>query len=748
MNFIKNLKIRTKLILLVLLALIIMSITNINSVNQTDKIAKLSTYTYNTVSIPTGHVVHMSNAYGSIRASVRDLAIYSSDEENQANKKIIENSIAEFEEHLQDYADYLSTYNITSGEEYNLFSSTKSKFADYKTIILNVISQGMQNDLEAVKETLKSASAIATVLTKDLEALSDLNIKMAEDSNNTSVETFNSSIVLVSVSFGLSLIVLMAFAFLIIRLIVAPTREMLDVAKNVSKGNLNVNIRIGSRDEIGMLSREFSVLINTLKRIIDDLARVSAEHEAGDTDARIDESAYEGAYRDLALRLNHMLKSYVDGTYEILDCVNGFGLGDFNAKIRQFPGKKQRINTSIESLRANLNSVNSDIQKLVNSAIDGNLSERVDARSYKGNWFEIIDRLNKLLNIIIAPINEASEVMNMISAANFTRRVQGDYKGDFLIIKTSLNNTIDNISLYIKEISETLNCLANNNFDQEITREYVGEFKSIKEAINNIIVNMNRVLAEINIATVQVASGATQISESSMVLASGATEQASSVEVLNATIETINEKTQLNAKNAEEADHISDISKKNAEKGNKEMQEMLVSMDGIKDASNSILKIIKVIEDISFQTNLLALNAAVEAARAGEHGKGFAVVAEEVRNLAARSQRAAKETTSLIDDTITKINDGTKIAAITASSLETIVTDVNKVSDIIEEIAVSSRDQASALSQLSLGIEQIAEVVQKNSATSEEAASASQELSSQSDTLENMVSVFKLRKQR
>ena len=202
--------------------------------------------------------------------------------------------------------------------------------------------------------------------------------------------------------------------------------------------------------------------------------------------------------------------------------------------------------------------------------------------------------------------------------------------------------------------------------------------------------------------------------------------------------------TKQNAGNAEEAAKLVDMCSISAEDGNKAVKDMNTSMEEINASSKKIAEIIKEIDGIAFQTNLLALNAAVEAARAGEHGKGFAVVAEEVRTLAQRSAKAAKDTQTLIEDSVSKADNGAKLAGKCGDGLQEIVKNVKKTADLTKEITSASGEQSEGIGQVNSAIQQMDQLTQQNAANAEETASASEELTAQAQNLKDQVEVLLL----
>lgn len=283
---------------------------------------------------------------------------------------------------------------------------------------------------------------------------------------------------------------------------------------------------------------------------------------------------------------------------------------------------------------------------------------------------------------------------------------------------------------------------AEGDFSAEIQK--VSEKDSLGESLITMKGALNDLLGQVNNAVDQVTSGADQVSQASQNLSQGATEQASSLEEITSSTNEINSQSKQNAENATEAHAIAKQATQDAQSGNEQMLQLSQIMNRINSSSDEINKVVKVIDDIAFQINLLALNANVEAARAGKYGKGFAVVADEVRNLAVKSADSVKETTQMVQDTVTNIKAGTEAAEATATQLGSIVEGSTKVADFLEEIAQASREQAQAIEQITEGLDQIDQATQASTASAEESASASEELAGQAQQLRSMVAEFTL----
>jgi methyl-accepting chemotaxis protein len=538
----------------------------------------------------------------------------------------------------------------------------------------------------------------------------------------------------------------MLLAVVIALFISNPIKRLLNVAKKVAEGDLNVDIDDSSKDETGMLAKSFGDVVEVINKLTLDIENTINKFRVnGDIDAKIDSAAFTGSYKRVADGVNRLCESVIKDTFVLLDVFEDISNGNFDMEIEKFPGKKAVVNRRVDAFLSRIRGTRSEIMNIAKNAAEGNLNVKADGGKYKGGWAELMDGLNKLVDAVSNPLGEIGEALFEMAKGKIDKKVTGSYMGEFDAIKYAVNATGETTLSYVKEISDILGAVSEGDLRASVEREYLGSYAPIKLALNTILDSLNASMNEIANSSDQVLSGARQISQSAAYLAEGSTRQASAVEELSAATTLINEKTRDNSDHANNADGLSQESTEKAVTGNNTMRTMMRAMENVKESSENIQKIIRVIDDISFQTNLLALNAAVEAARAGENGRGFSVVADEVRSLSLKSQEAAKEITGMIEDSMEKVGGGMNAAEATAAALETIVNTVAQVSGLVSQIAEVSYEQAESIEQIAIGINEISAVTQTNSATSEECAAASEQLNSQAETLKNMASYFKLR---
>ncbi|NVD08637.1 PAS domain-containing protein [Vibrio sp. JPW-9-11-11] len=337
------------------------------------------------------------------------------------------------------------------------------------------------------------------------------------------------------------------------------------------------------------------------------------------------------------------------------------------------------------------------VESLIQKAIAGELSERIDTSVYTGFMRELGDGINNLLDTMVAPLGQCIDVMSQVADGNLNVTMPDD-------------NT--------------------------------GEFARLSNAVNTSIVNLRNMVEKITQSSARVATASTEIAEGNNDLSQRVEAQASNLEETAASMEQMTATVRQNADNARGANELSDDAAKKASKGGEVVGQAVSAMAEINDASKKIADIIGVIDEIAFQTNLLALNAAVEAARAGEQGRGFAVVAGEVRNLAQRSAAAAKEIKGLIKDSVEKVDEGSRLVDESGATLNEIVEAVEKVTELIAQIASSSQEQSTGIDEINRAVATMDEMTQQNASLVEQTSAASQSLKDEGKQLLHLMNFF------
>lgn len=578
-----------------------------------------------------------------------------------------------------------------------------------------------------------------------------------------------------------------------VRVKLLTIQDNMTLISNGDTSSLEEIMKVGRLSLNDNMTPAMISMMQNIKNLIEEVNRISAESTNGNVIAsRGDASLFKGGFREIIAGFNETLDSISTPLQDMTKVLNAMAVNDFTSEITDdYKGDYEKLGGALKSVTKSLLSAqdvavkisNGDVSDLENfkrigrrsendkllpafvqmmetidslikettliahSASEGELGIRGDTSKFKGGYEQAVMAVNGLLDAVEAPVNEITDLMSKLNeTGTLNLKVNGEYKGKFLILSDSINRTVFGLSAIISQISKTITEMAGYDLSMGHMRNYPGDYQALPVAINTILDSLNELLGSIYETAEQVASGSLQVSQGSQSLSQGTAEQASSVEELTASMAQIAAQTRQNASDSSEVENLVAVAKQSAFSGNVNMRELLSAMTAIGNASSEISKIIKVIDDITFQTNILSLNAAVEAARAGQYGKGFAVVAEEVRSLAARSAEAAKSTAALIENTVSEVQDGIKMANKTASALGDIVGDIDKVAAYVGQISASSNEQATGIAQIDMGLSQISKVIQTNSATSEESAAASEELAGQADLLKRQVSKFQLRK--
>jgi methyl-accepting chemotaxis protein len=482
--------------------------------------------------------------------------------------------------------------------------------------------------------------------------------------------------------------------------VTGPLTVAAKAVAEIAAGRVPPAITASFRGEFQSLRDDVNRCIGAVNALVADVATLARGGAEGKLAVRADATRHQGDFRKVVEGINKTLDSLLGPLDVAAKAVAEVAKGNVQGQITaEFPGDFRSLKESInESIRA-VNQLVADVDALARSSFEGKLGVRADASRHQGDFRRIVVGVNRTLDAVTAPVDEATRVLEQLARRDLRIRMRGDYSGDHVRLKTALNTTAGALHDALHQVSES---------------------------------------AE------QVSSAAAQIASSSQSVASGASEQASTLQETATSLDGVSAMIRHSADNAQQADVLVKSAHAAAATGVTAMEAMQGSMMAIRRSAEGTSQIIKDINEIAFQTNLLALNAAVEAARAGEAGRGFAVVAEEVRSLALRSKDAAQKTEALINDSVRQAMQGQSTSIQVTAKLGEIVGSVEKVTAIVGEIAASAREQSRSIEAVNVAVTGIDKVTQQNAASAEEASSAASELNGQAEELASMVGEFQI----
>jgi methyl-accepting chemotaxis protein len=389
----------------------------------------------------------------------------------------------------------------------------------------------------------------------------------------------------------------------------------------------------------------------------------------------------------------------VAATTQPLEVRSDDELGTLTKSINAVITMSQSTIAAFGEARESVTKLLNETHRLSTSARQGLLSERGDERQFEGSFRGVVNGINETLNAVIEPITEATIALEKVANRDLTARVTGDFKGDHATIQLAFNTALGNLEEAIGAVTDTAG---------------------------------------------HVAASAQQIDTGSRLMAVSASAQAASLEEVSASARELSAMTKRNADSAEEGKSMADSAQHSTSAGVREVQHLAEAIERIKTSAQATAKIVKTIDEIAFQTNLLALNAAVEAARAGDSGRGFAVVAEEVRSLALRSAEAARTTASLIEESVSSTELGVQINDRVRTQLGDVETRITRVSQVVNEIATASGEQAKGVQLIDAALEEMARRTQEVAANADESKGASEMLITQSGAMHELVDAFRI----
>ncbi|WP_373018799.1 methyl-accepting chemotaxis protein [Thiomicrorhabdus sp.] len=563
--------------------------------------------------------------------------------------------------------------------------------------IVDLVSSGK---IEAAKENLLSReSREASKVYRDaLREFANFQNELSKKSSDEGSAAGQFAKTITLVILVVSLIVGGGFFMWIMRVVVRPVVAMQQAMQEVVQtGQFDKQVEVLNRDEIGM----------------------SVE------------------------ALNSLLKSMENAIADSNNTIGALAQGDFSQRItREYVGDLNKLKEGINTSADNVTNIMTELGRVMKSLYEGQFDVDVNTQA-QGEYRTMLVNTSEAMSAINEVIANINNVMGAMQDGRFQERVTVDARGELDLMKQRINSSMQDLDSAMAEIIRVVVAQSEGDLTNIINVQYRGDLETLKQAVNTSAQKLIEVVSKAVAASNIVNSAAEEVSRGSSDLSQRVQEQAAALEETSSTMNEMNSAVESNTENSQRAADVAKSAQNQANEGSGIMHKTIEAMNAIQESSHKIADIVTLIDGIAFQTNLLALNAAVEAARAGDHGRGFAVVAGEVRALAQKSAEAAKDIKTLIDESVSRIGQGTQLASQSGEMLNAINESIDAVTQMVQQIASASAEQANGVAQVHVAINQIDQVTQQNAALVEETTAAAESMSEQSNVLRQDMAFFK-----
>jgi len=663
MKWFYDMKIGAKLIGAFIVVGVITAIVGMMGVFNMGKIADLANSSYTRETVAIGYLADAHAALLEMARAEKNVLLANSAEERATYKDRIEQYKTSVDENLAKARPL-----IYSDKGKALLAAIDTAWKERQDVVEQILALAEKDQLQKKRESVDLSKGLGRQKADAVEqAMSDLvneKEQHAKQDADTTNETYRSSRLFMIVLVVGGVLVGLGLGIFISRSIARPLGEIAEVARRVSLGDVNQEVRYSSGDEVGSLADSFRALVSYIQEVAAALEKMAAGSLNANLEAKSDRDVLTASYKKTAEAVKALAR---------------------------------------------------DAQSLSESAVQGKLAARADVSHHQGEYRRIVQGVNDTLDAVMGPLNMAADHVDKISKGDIPPQITASYNGDFNQIKNNLNTLITAMN----DVAAAAEEIAKGNLTVKI-RERSAQDK-LMQAFSSMVGGLTQTVSEIRSIAGEVAAASQSISTASVQVSKGASSQAAAAEEASSSMEEMVSNIKQNADNAQQTDKIANKSAKDAQESGRSVVEAVTAM-------KEIASKISIIEEIARQTNLLALNAAIEAARAGEHGKGFAVVAAEVRKLAERSQKAAGEINQLSTGTLRVSEKSGEMLEKLVPDIQRTAELVQEITAASKEQDTGAEQINKALQQLEQVIQQNASAAEEMASTTEELTGQSEQL--------------------